>query len=88
MKAVIVVDMPNKCAECELHDKDMLGIYCTVCSEKDYIKLYKGIPSWCPLKPIPQKKEVVFSKVLDYQDGNYAEGYNACLDEILGADNE
>ena len=36
------------------------------------------------IKLIPQKKEVDYSKCLNYQDGFYAEGWNDCLDEIIG----
>ena len=48
MKAILVFDkMPNSCDECEVR--------CTGYTAKDYAQ--KGIkrPSWCPIKPMPEK---------------------------------
>lgn len=73
-KAILVFDkMPNSCNECEVR--------CTGYTAKDYAE--KGIkrPSWCPLRPLPNKW---------YDDGStsfamgIARGFNKCLDEITG----
>lgn len=34
------------------------------------------------IKPMPKEKEVDYSKAFDYADGYFAEGWNACLEEI------
>ena len=73
MKAILVIDMPNSCEDCELHGRDMDGVYCEVCSEKDYVKHYKLIPSWCPLKPMPMRS---------VWEGDFSDGWNACIEEI------
>jgi hypothetical protein len=35
-------------------------------------------PDWCPLKPMPKH-------IIDFGgDDDYADGYNTCIDEIIG----
>lgn len=45
----------------------------------------KNKPSWCPLKPIPQKaindERPTDKSIIDH---SFCEGWNACIDEILG----
>ena len=75
MKAILVIDkMPNSCDKCEVR--------CTEYTGKDYAQ--KGIkrPTWCPLKPLPEKNTWDITK--NGHVTEYAEGWNACLDEILG----
>lgn len=44
--------------------------------------MMKSKPDWCPLKPMIEKKDR--NKVVgDYLRGR-CDGYNACIDEILG----
>lgn len=82
MKAILVIDkMPNSCNECEVR--------CTGYTAKDYAE--KGIkrPSWCPVKPLPEKKELAnYLPFDDYPQQtrfmDYVNGYNACIDEIMG----
>ena len=60
MKAILVVDMPTRCLECELVWDEMNNdiVRCSngrrLDENEDYI--YKQKPSWCPLKPMPSKK--------------------------------
>lgn len=37
-------------------------------------------PDWCPLRELPEKKE--YDGLMEYDD-IYADGYNACIDELL-----
>ena len=53
MKAILVVDMPTDCNECPCYYEE--GYRCQVHMEIDE-HLDHGKPSWCPLKPMPQKK--------------------------------
>lgn len=50
--------------------------------------MMKSKPDWCPIKPMPDKAEVSDCDELcdtdDWYDSGYADGYNACIDEILG----
>lgn len=74
MKAVLVIDMPKYCFECQL----AVDGWC-------YGTIDSGIrPSWCPLKEMPQKKDVYHLRrnvLSDYEVG-YGEGWNACIEEI------
>lgn len=80
-KAILVIDMPDGCNKCEfgLH-QDININYCKVLERYNYndnIKLIR-----CPLKPMPEKS---FTGNSDYfQWGDWEDGYNACIDEILG----
>ena len=68
MKAILVIDMPEACA-------DGCPVMCRT----------RGInhrPSWCPLKPLPNKR-VPDGSETDQIYGCYV-GWNACIDEILG----
>ena len=83
-KAVLVIDMPNTCAECKMvyrKRNDKREVFRCQISKKN-IEINK-IDNNCPLKEIPEKE-------LDWNDGEdeYITGWNACLDEILGEDND
>lgn len=88
-KAILVMDMPSSCDMCEMIEMVNGKMYCGVkgcgqCTE-DYIVCK---PDWCPLNPVPEKAEVSDCDELcdtdDWYDSGYADGYNACIDEILG----
>ncbi len=90
MKAILVIDTDN-CWDCPL-ERDAKCQY----SHKKIPK--KNIPSWCPLKPMPQKKEEACAEkyaestyVVSYTGAHeisakthplYADGWNACIKEI------
>ena len=84
MKAILVIDNPNDCYDCPCYyeDKDM----CEAFDKK--AKADSGRPSWCPLRPLPSKRRKPFTKTFGtpYNIGK-AEGWNRCLDEILGETN-
>ena len=91
-KAVLIVNMPESCRDCELLWRDEYSVFCPVnlpCNTTDVYDYVEASakPDWCPLKPIPEKynmENVVCDR--DY-DGDYEYGYNTCVDEILGGDN-
>ena len=75
-KAILVIDMPEKCGECAMR----LQTTCAPAFEK--IDSVKTKPSWCPLKPMPEKKPV-----MNYMDDEmylFRRGWNACIDAIFG----
>lgn len=95
MKAILVIDMPSDCNDCLLcryaHNMEPFDedeAYC----EKLFKSVKKEIsketkPDWCPLKPMPEKKEATqlpISPLLPKQYTVFEKGYNACIDEILG----
>ena len=75
MKAILVIDMPKGCCECNCAIDLCHG---TIPSQEWYDKR----PSWCPLKPIPSFKAVDLNDTRDVV--MFCHGYNTCLDEILG----
>ena len=90
MKAILVIDMPESCADCQIMtDKWCYGV--PVEEVQNKININKR-PKWCPLRPLPIKEEGVAA--FQTRDGvwhkpsevGYAGGWNACIDEILGED--
>lgn len=90
MKAILVIDeMPIKCEDCPLHYRKRQEIYRCEMTNKN-VRL-NSKPSWCPLKPMPNKQATNLAIGIDLVDGfkdgwNY--GWNACIDEIIGDNNE
>lgn len=80
MKAVLVIDKAESCTSC------MLGIFnkkwfCLATTKDIDICDRYNIPTWCPLKPLPQKG---FGDADDIEQTSYFDGWNECLDEITG----
>lgn len=87
MKAILVMDMPSRCLNCNCvghinHNGkfNVCRITGEILKEDNY---YKERPEWCPLKPMPEKNTKQYSDGYKYGKG-YQRGYNACIDEILG----
>ena len=81
MKVILVFDKPNYCYECPCYyeDKDK----CEVRNQRAIADI--GIPSWCPLRPLPERKdEGSVLKPLPFEVYMYRYGFNECLDEIVG----
>lgn len=80
-KAILVMDMPECCADCQLADDDPSGLYCMFADDYyDGSDSSEDRASFCPLRKLPEKKELYLS--INNQKG-YCEGWNACLDKIL-----
>lgn len=96
-KAILVMDMPSSCEECEFcievswkrhfcKLKENEGVYKEI---DDYVVDRRfGKPYWCPLREVPQKKESDIEKYSyeEMKKWHYSNGYNACIDEILWGD--
>lgn len=83
-KAVLIMDMPERCDMCDLRYTLPFGN--KVC----YIKL-KGVtgekrPDWCPLRELPEKKvadkRLAISPLTEGHLKDFEKGWNACLDAI------
>lgn len=76
-KAVLVIDMPDNCDKCILQRAG----FCS--GVKPYRFVYAtGFDmgkrqDWCPLKPMPGKVDIPYLATWD-------DGWNACIDKILG----
>ena len=78
MKAILVIDMPNNCEECNIIYFQGHGERST-CDSGDWSKR----PSWCPLRPLPERKDV--PEYLETNRDWEAWGYDQCIAEILGS---
>ena len=83
-KAVLIMDdMPECCADChcgyfERGTKE-LNLVCGATGEDAN---NAGKPDWCPLRELPERKKLTYNNLCA---DNKANGWNDCLDEILGA---
>lgn len=96
MKVVLVIDKPSDCSECPCCDarRDENGdFYIAECqADCDYDRdswideTTFAIPSWCPLRQLPQKKHdgLVFTKDGRAFTPEMEIGWNACIDAIMG----
>lgn len=88
MRAIVVIDMPKNCCECKINHADVGGYYCPFESIliPTEIALSKRM-EWCPLK-LPKKMTSSNSAYTWEENFWYREGYNECLDEIVGEIND
>lgn len=86
-KAILIMDVPSGCIKCPLYDYVPSRCFVTDKFQNDISEDFK--PEWCPLKPMPEKKDICGT----YNGEYYAKGgmmpsakigYNTCIDEILG----
>lgn len=88
-KAMLIMDMPDKCENCnQIKSLDRgINLYCGITMKPiGFEESYgmKGRQEWCPLREAPKKKGL-FNQLPKYDtDTHYEQGYNACIDEILG----
>lgn len=84
-KAVLLMDVPEKCLDCNLSVLDMDGsLSCyhnkrEICSD---VGENNSRPEWCPLRELPSKKN--WGEIFN---GN-VKGWNDCLREITGGKHE
>lgn len=76
MKSLLIIDTPKNCGDCPcIHDELWM---CQ--ADKEYREgEYSSIPSWCPLKPMPEKVVVDMS---ESHEAYYQIGWNECLEEL------
>ena len=87
-KAMLIMDMPKSCAECQFFARFDLVKNCSLNGKPvEYPNHKKSRQDWCPLQEVLGK--ACKSCYPDDYDEGYVDGYNACIDEILGGgDNE
>lgn len=83
-KAILVIDMPESCSDCKIRFIDEYSDWCS-CLNPEPNGVWKYVdnrtkPSWCPLKPAPEKAFVWHEDARS----DWERGYNTCIDEILG----
>ena len=83
MKAILVIDeMPKNCDECPIRFSGEPNEWCWYL--KHGLDDIKSKPSWCPLKPLPEKRELKEEWLNEYNRDEFADGWNACLNDITG----
>ena len=83
-KAVLVMDMPENCADCQLADDDPSGLYCPLADDYyDGTDSTEDKASWCPLRELPEKIPELKHGYESVEKSILRKGWNACLDEIL-----
>ena len=88
MKAILIIDMPKSCEDCELCD----GTYDYICLRLGEVdeSVENGTKDLrCPLKPMPERKRKIkelpqYTKEYETYCKGEVDGWNFCLDEILG----
>lgn len=80
-KAVLVMNMPESCFGCNFMycDEESDTETCQAMETERDIDLIEDRPDWCPLRELPEKKELYLSI-----NKWYCVGFNDCLDDILG----
>lgn len=83
-KAVLVMDMPECCADCRVATSDLEGLYHCAITDNYYSidESLNGRDSSCPLLELPEKRRTV-GKESENDKLMLNAGYNVCLDEIL-----
>lgn len=94
-KAVLVMDMPDICMDCEfcMEIHEGLEACCILVADNNDSSFCREIddycqckPDWCPLKPMPDKisEEELDKMGTKGYDYGYFDGWNACIDAITG----
>ena len=89
-KAILVMDMPKGCDDCPLryYNEDIELYKCCVTNRQaDWLM---GREEKCPLKELPNKIPQFFQNKKCFSDKEKGcfQGWNDCLDEIIGEDDE
>ena len=74
-KSVLVIDTPTNCNECE--------VKCDGYTAKQYAEKAITKPSWCPLRPLPEKGTMDNVEPCAYNEG-FIDGRNHCIELITG----
>ena len=88
MKAILIIDIPDDLID----DYENFYVDYDLRGERKDINVNESIKyvEDCPLKPIPKKRREPGEKLKNnnssiyYGDCRFVDGWNACIDEILG----
>lgn len=83
MKAVLVIDMPKSCYDCKFcshaENSECWALYYSKRAHhfNTYEYYHDEMPSWCPLKPLPEHMKEGFDRM-------FMAGWNSCLEAVTG----
>ena len=95
-KSVLVIDTPENCLDCQFCYELNEGVEacCSITDDDKDKTLMKeidcedgycqGKPGWCPLKLLPDRKEITETYKWEDRLPSFKCGWNWCLDEITG----
>lgn len=84
MKVVATFDAPSCCCDCRVLREVPVDPYLYCMIAKKTLGDLSIIQEWCPLKALPEKKVPYGSDIFN----DYINGWNDCVDEILGENND
>lgn len=91
-KSVLVIDTPGSCMGCNffIFDGDTNMDSCMARETARSVDLEKyDKPDWCPLNPLPEKKEYVDPTSSEKAKKNIiAVGWNTCINMIVKGDSD
>lgn len=97
-KSALVIDTPENCLDCQFCYELDEGVEacCSISDDDKDTSLMKKIdceygycqskPDWCPLIDLPEKDNGDYPA--NTSDAGFVEGWNQCVDEITGGDEE
>lgn len=80
-KSILIVDTPDNCEKCKFCASEYVD-FCIL--ENAAVDDTSKIPDWCPLKPLPDRKEIIETYKWEDRLPSFKCGWNWCLDEITG----
>ena len=93
-KSVLVIETPSSCIMCPLCYYNEVYSEYECRGTNEYFRTFETYgrnakPDWCPLSPLPERKNLTSYINGDTNGGNilhynYAQGFNSCLEQILG----
>lgn len=99
-KSILILDTPETCVDCQFCYELDEGIeaYCSITDDDKDKSLMKeidcedgycqGKPDWCPLKELPERKEITETYRWEDRLPSFKCGWNWCLDEIMRGKNK
>ena len=90
-KAMLIMDMPESCEKCRINIDGFCPAVLEPCECVEGGEMWKETPKnrkadWCPLREVPEYK--CENKELTQEDYFRVQGFNACIDEIMGGEYE
>ncbi len=85
-KGYILVDMPEKCSQCNFwFGKATVPVEYRCMAKQRQLENLTGKPDWCPIRGLPEKKEPTqfpISPLLPWQYTEYDKGWNDCIEKM------
>ena len=83
-KAILIIDMPEKCSECKFYRVGNCGYEdCFLTRKSVFSENRNKREDWCPLKEIPKRKPLNPDPYYTGKSDIYNFAWNSCIDEIL-----